>query len=98
MTTSNIELQVFEVAFLKIISHLRESGIEQIELGEDFYWALDSEEMYDPYRVREPKELGQMTDDWNEIKRIATGESDAIGYALVWLSSLCKYIGNKYVG
>ncbi len=45
----------------------------------------------------EPEELnlGQLSDDYSEIHEISLGDKEAIGYALVWLASLYKIIGEK---
>jgi hypothetical protein len=40
---------------------------------------------------------GQLSDDWNEVARIASGQRAPIAYALVWLSSLLRFIGSKLV-
>ncbi|QRO03087.1 hypothetical protein JRI60_17240 [Archangium violaceum] len=36
-------------------------------------------------------------DDWNEVTKIASGKSPPLAYALVWLSSLLRFIGSKLV-
>jgi hypothetical protein len=42
-------------------------------------------------------EMGQLSDDWNELTKIASGKSPPLAYALVWLSSLLRFIGTKFV-
>jgi hypothetical protein len=39
--------------------------------------------------------MGQLTDDWNEVQRIVRGERDAIGYGLVWLSTILRRLGES---
>jgi hypothetical protein len=41
--------------------------------------------------------MGQLSDDWNEVAKIASGQRPPIAYALVWLSSLLRFIGSKLV-
>jgi len=42
--------------------------------------------------------LGQLSDDWAEMQKIASGEKEPIGYALVWIASLYRYVGETNPG
>jgi hypothetical protein len=42
--------------------------------------------------------LGQLSDDWGELKRITDGDAEPIGYALVWLAAIRRRVGEKAVG
>lgn len=91
-----IEIDVLEEATKAVFKHLKEQKITDLKFDEDFYWNITQEDRYNPYD--EPKELtlGQLSDDWLEIKKIASGENETIGFALVWLASLYKIIGEKH--
>jgi hypothetical protein len=41
--------------------------------------------------------MGQLSEDWNEVAKIASGQRPPAAYALVWLSSLLRFIGTKFV-
>jgi hypothetical protein len=41
--------------------------------------------------------MGQLSDDWNEVTKIASGQRPPMAYALVWLSSLLRVVGSKLV-
>lgn len=81
----------------RLFSHLEETGRCEFEVSEDYYWSIEKEEVYDP--LKDPKDLtlGQLSDDWNELNAILENESPPIGYALVWLSSVLRIIGEKSV-
>ena len=77
--------------------HLEKMGLDTIDIENDFYWVISEEKRYNAYN--EPKEftLGQLTDDWSELKQILQGENEPIAYALAWLSSILRVIGEKVV-
>jgi hypothetical protein len=76
-------------------THLRESNRAVVELDHDYYWSIEKEEMYDPSRDPASLTLGQLSDDWNELQKIRSGTAPPIGYALVWLSSILRAVGEK---
>jgi hypothetical protein len=47
----------------------------------------------------EPSELtvGQLSEDWKELQQISSGQKLPIAYALVWLSSVLRFVGSKIV-
>jgi hypothetical protein len=92
---STAELRVSVLAFLR---HLEETGQSEFDITEEFYWDISVDRRYSPYE--EPKELtiGQLSDDWVEVKRMVDGSSDILGYGLVWLASVLRRVGEKAVG
>ena len=80
-----------------LFTYLEETDRGALEIAEDYYWSIDKEEAYDP--ANDPKDLtiGQLSDDWTELSAIKRGEKPPIGYALVWLSSVLKAVGEKTV-
>lgn len=89
----SVDIDTLESAILFIFEHLRNKDNTAINLDKDFYWDIESEQKYNPYIKPNKINLGQLSDDWEEIQLIASGEKEAIGYALVWVSALCRYIG-----
>jgi hypothetical protein len=79
--------------FEALVDHLDETGQASVELPWDFYWDLSAEELYDPYSDPKDLSLGQLSDDWNRLLQISNGEMPAVGYALVWLSSILRAVG-----
>jgi hypothetical protein len=80
-------------AFGALVDHLDETGQASVELLWDFYWDLSAEELYDPYSDPKDLSLDQLSDDWNRLIQISNGEMPAVGYALVWLSSILRAVG-----
>lgn len=81
-----------------ILKNLTEQGFDEVEISEDYYWVIDEKELYDPYKEPKSFTFGQLSSDFEDIQRIASGATPPIGYSLVWLSSLFKFIGEKHVG
>ena len=93
----NVKVSELRAIADQLFTYLEETGRSEFEISEDYYWSIEKEEVYDPYK--EPKDLtmGQLSDDWNELSDILKGESPPIGYALVWLSAILRIVGEKSV-
>jgi len=80
-----------------LLNHIRESGCEFVDIPNDFYWFIDKAKVYDPYKEPNPSDftLGQLSDDWNNLLKILNNENEPIGYALVWLSSIMRNVGEE---
>ncbi|MDR2274092.1 MAG: hypothetical protein LBF27_24510 [Sphingobacterium sp.] len=79
---------------LRLLSNkINERFGDEITLGsQDYYWQMTLDEMYDVQQ--EPKELmiGQISDDWSELKRLLIDDDDAISYDLVRFGELLKVL------
>jgi len=80
-----------------LLQHLEDTGRPEFEINEDYYWFVPEGSRFNPYEKPKELTLGQLTDDWVEVKAIADGTKEPIGYALVWLSQLLLRIGEKAV-
>lgn len=78
-----------------LIDHLEENDCQSFELTADYYWHIPKELKYDPYQEPNNFSLGQLTDDWTELQGLLQGSSEPISYALVWLSSVIRFIGES---
>ena|SRR5438552_16784954 len=99
MRCITLQITIDEVQHLTnvLLSHLRERGIGAIEFSSDYYWHIPSNEVYEPLNKPTNLDIGQLTEDLERLKEIAEGKNDPIGYALVWLSSILRYIGEQNV-
>ena len=90
-----ISINEIEKIALLLLSKLRESKGNEIELKNDYYWDIPEDELYNPYE--EPKDitLGQLSHDVEELIRLVQSD-DAIAYDLNRLASIFKalYIEN----
>ncbi len=94
----NIELSELKAIFLLEINHLEELGYEKIEIPVDYYWNIPQNVRYDPYKEPDNLDLGQLSDDWQDLQKIIRGENDPVAYDLVWLSTILRAIGEQAFG
>lgn len=93
----NIQISDLREVCEQLFSHLETNGHTSIEITDDYYWHIIKEQKYDPYRQPNDLTLGQLTDDWIELKKITEGKSEPLGYAFVWVASILRAIGEKIV-
>lgn len=74
-----------------LLSRLKESRGNEIEITNDYYWDISDEELYNPYEEPKNITLGQLSDDIEEIQRLINSD-DAIMYDLKRLSVIFKAI------
>jgi hypothetical protein len=94
-----IQLSELRHATNVLFDHLERTGRTEIDVAEDFYWSIPEKHLYSVYTPPPESDLtmGQLSDDWSELAKIASGERPPLAYALVWLSSLLRCIGTKLV-
>lgn len=80
-----------------LFDHLERSGHAEIEVDADYYWSVPTEQLYSSYTEPTGLTLGQLSDDQRELTRIRIGAQPPLAYALVWLSSLLRFVGARIV-
>lgn len=89
-----IKLAEVRRAFELLMAHTEEMiPSQEFELDKEYYWNVPQDKRYDQHDKPTDLTMGQLTDDWNEVRQISSGERDAIGYGLVWLSTILRRIG-----
>lgn len=81
-----------------LLTHLEQQGQSAVEIEQDYYWSIAPEQRYDAYNQPGELSMGQLSDDWAEVRAIAQGQKEPLGYGLVWLSSVLRAVGEKTVG
>jgi hypothetical protein len=74
-----------------LLSKLKESKGSEIEISNDYYWDISQDELYSPYEEPKNITLGQLSDDLEEVQRLAKSD-DAIMYDLKRLSNILKVL------
>lgn len=95
-----LQVQVSEIekALARLLEALREQQGEVVELAEaDYYWAVAPDQLYDPYQTPSRLTLGQLSDDLEEMGRIATQDTPPVSIDFVKLSAVLAAIGHKTV-
>ena len=65
-----IDLNIMEEVFYKLMVHVKNKGIDLLEIDEDYYWNIKQSQRYNPNITPSDFDLGQLEDDWNEIKKL----------------------------
>ena len=81
----------------RIFQHLQAQGVNEIEIPVDYYWDVPRALRYDPYHPPAKLDLGQLSDDWAELTKLAGSEGRPVGYALVWLGAVLRAAGEEVV-
>ena len=91
-----ININELQQCLSQLLSNLKESKGENIELSKDFYWDISSDELYNPYEQPKELSLGQLSDDWQEIKRLVdNNSSNSIPYDLIRISNILRALSNE---
>ena len=89
-----VDLRELRTIITMLLDVAEENGIK-VESKRDYYWDVSAEDRYDPYTQPAQLTIGQLSDDWNELRRIGRGETPALPYALVWLASVIRCMGEE---
>ena len=81
-----------------LLEHLEKIEQGVCETNRDFYWDVPSSERYDQYGKPSDLTVGQLSDDWAELKGILSGDKEPIGYGLVWLGNILRAWGDESKG
>lgn len=92
-----VGLADIEKAIESALARLRATAGDEIEISEDYYWHIPSEAIYD---MKTPPKLvvGQLTDDAALVKRLAAGETDAVGTDLAAIAALLRFVSLTWPG
>jgi transcriptional antiterminator len=94
-----IDIDQLEQALKTLIDELRKrkGNIINIEQPIDYYWSVTEEDLYNPYENPKELTLGQLSDDLQEMHKIAQKQTEPVSYNFVKMSSLMAMIGYKTV-
>ena len=97
--SSNMRIDMDELVRVVgiLVQHFKEQQKASVEVAEDYYWEIGEAQLYDPTKDPSDFSMGQLTEDWQRLSQIASGEAPPIGYAFVWLGSVLRAIGQQNV-
>jgi hypothetical protein len=90
---SSIKVNIDELQKITslLLSKLKDSKGNEIEIKNDYYWDIAEDEIYNPYEDPKNITLGQLSDDLEEIQRLPKSDN-AIMYDLKRLSNILKVL------
>jgi hypothetical protein len=95
--SSRIKVSDLEATATVLFEHLRELGMEEIEITDDYYWEVPGDQLYDPLKDPHQLDLGQLSHDLERLGAIRTREQEPIAYGLVWFGAVVGWIGRKVI-
>lgn len=93
----NVSVAELRAITEKLLAHLEQKAGVQIEISMDHYWSVAKDQRYDSYQQPTELDVGQLSDDWAELQKINQGISDPTSFALVWLSTILRAVGEEIV-
>jgi hypothetical protein len=78
----------------KLLRFMEDQELDILELPVDYYWNIPKKQVYDPYIRPTEIDLGQLADDWNELRKMAKSDEEPLMYHLVWLAAILRSIGD----
>jgi hypothetical protein len=81
-----------------LYEHLERLGISHVDISDDYYWNINNKEIYDPYQSPTNLDIGQLTENWEELQKLLNQEGEPIAYEFVWLAAILRAIGEKVIG
>jgi hypothetical protein len=87
-----IQTRQLEIVFQKIISKLKEDGIDRVQLNQDMYAFLSNRDSYEMKQVIEKPLIGSLVDDWTELKKVSEDKQITTYVDFERLSSILKAI------
>jgi predicted choloylglycine hydrolase len=88
-----INIKELKTITSRLLEHLEEKYGDRIVINHDYYWDIEKDEYLDYQNTPKELSVGQFTEDWEKLLDILRNDELKISYALVWLSSILKYIG-----
>ncbi len=72
------------------------SGQSTIELTEDYYWNIPDDRLYLlEAPSKDSLDLGQLTDDWDEVQKVGKEDDPVPSHDLVHLAALLRFVASK---
>lgn len=93
---SNDKIQIEELrrAVNILLDHLRDGGIREVKLCQDYYWECDAERLYDVSNNPTDFSIGSLFDDLESVQKLASGQHEALVLLLLKVAPLLRYLGD----
>jgi hypothetical protein len=90
-----VNVSELRAACERVFEHLGATGQESFHLDADYYWNIPAEQRYDVSAAPSSLTIGQISDDWDGLRKIAAGKDEPVGYDLVRLAAVLRAMGDK---
>lgn len=85
-------------AFELILEQLEAvTGRDSVVLGEDYFWWIWPDELYDVGNTPVGPTIGSLADAWQQMRELLADPDRVLAYDLVWLAQILRAIGEDMV-
>lgn len=92
-----IQISELRQVAIKLLDHLEQQGVRQVEIVHDHYWEVPREARYDLYEKPTQLDVGQLSEDLQNLRSLDDASEPLVSYGLVWLAQLLREIGEQQV-
>jgi hypothetical protein len=93
-----IETSELKQVVEKLLRHLDELNIEELDLPYDYYWDIPKEILYDSYKEPSRFTIGQLSDNWKDLQALLDPSRDALVQDYEDLAAVLKAVGQTIRG
>jgi hypothetical protein len=77
-----------------VFNHLKKKGIKDVSLSKDYYWEIDSDELYNVATKPGDLTIGSLVTDWEFVDNLAKQEHIPVVSHLLKIAALLRCIGD----
>lgn len=93
----NINVNELRTVTTKLLDWVEEYQGSNIDVSVDYYWNIPGNQVYNLSHEPVNFDVGQISDDWQELRKLLDENRLPIQYQLIWLSALFRAIGEYEV-
>jgi hypothetical protein len=92
-----VSLDDVRLVLSRVLDQLVDTEGGEIQLENDYFWAIPSEQLYNVYASPKDLTIGQLSESWRNLQGILDEGAPPNAYALVWLGDVLRAIGQAIV-
>ena len=91
---NSINLRELQQATNRLFDHIiKTRGVENVELRQNFYWTVPTEQLYDVKNDLKQPDVGSLYDDWEFVQSLTQDTTEPVAFQLTEVAPLLRYIG-----
>ncbi len=79
-------------------TRLEQLGYNSVEIPQTYYWHIPTAQLYSPADDPTDLDIGDVSDDWEELLKIVQDPELAVTDGFSWLSAVCRAIADHTSG
>jgi len=94
MDETKISVGQVRNTLLALLDHMQDSYGDTVELASDYFWSIPDAAKFDVYNKPEELTIGQISEVYGHIVKLATSSEDVATYQLRWFAQLFDAIAH----